>query len=50
MRSSHTHPKDCPDQKAAAADRAKRAAATKRREERLLVRARVTWFGVGLRS
>jgi hypothetical protein len=50
MTSSHTHPKDCPDRKAAAADRAKYAAATKARELRDKTRAHTAWFGTDLRG
>ena len=46
----HTHPKDCPDHKAAAADRAKHAAAARVREEHLLTRARARWHGADLRG
>ena len=46
----HTHPKDCPDRKAAAEDRAKHAAAAKARAMRQQARARIVWFGLGLRG
>jgi hypothetical protein len=50
MTTSHMHPKDCPDRKAAAADRAKHAAAAKAREVRQKVRAHTAWFGTALRG
>jgi hypothetical protein len=50
MTTSHTHPKDCPDRKAAAADRAKHAAAAKARELRQKARAHTAWFGTDLRG
>ena len=46
----YTHPKDCPDHKTAAADRAKHAAAARLREARLLTRARARWYGADLRG
>jgi hypothetical protein len=42
----HTHPKDCPDRKAAAADRAKHDAAAKVREAREQVVAHAQWLGM----
>jgi hypothetical protein len=41
----HTHPKDCPDRKAAAADRAKHDAAAKVREAHQQVLAHAQWVG-----
>jgi hypothetical protein len=41
---SHTHSKDCPDYKAAAADRAKRDAASAERARRLQAAARAQWM------
>ena len=41
----HTHTKDCPDYKAAAADRAKRDAAAKEREARQQAFAHAEWMG-----
>jgi hypothetical protein len=41
---SHTHSKDCPDYKAAAADRAKRDAALAERERRLREAAHAHWM------
>jgi hypothetical protein len=41
---SHTHSKDCSDYKAAAADRARRDAATAERELRLQAAARARWM------
>jgi hypothetical protein len=40
----HTHTKDCPDYKAAAADRAKRDAAIKERETRHQALAHAEWM------
>jgi hypothetical protein len=40
----HTHTKDCPDYKAAAADRAKRDAAIKEREIRHQAFAQAEWM------
>jgi hypothetical protein len=40
----HTHTKDCPDYKAAAADRAKRDADAAKRETRLQEVARSYWM------
>jgi hypothetical protein len=50
MTTSHTHPKDCPDRKAAAEDRAKHAAAAKARELRQKAHAHTLWFGTDLRG
>ena len=41
---SHTHTKDCPDYKAAAADRAKRDAAAAEREQRHQAAAHAYWM------
>ena len=41
----HTHSKDCPDYKAAAADRAKRDAETAKRQMRLQDEAHSRWMG-----
>ena len=41
---SHTHSKDCPDYKTAAAERAKHAAAAAERERRLQAVARAHWM------
>ena len=41
---SHTHSKDCPDYKAAAADRAKHDAAAAERERRLQTAAHAHWM------
>ena len=41
----HPHAKDCPDYKAAAADRAKRDAAVKEREARQQALAHDWWMG-----
>jgi hypothetical protein len=41
---SHTHSKNCPDYKAAAADRAKRDAATAERGRRMQAAARAHWM------
>jgi hypothetical protein len=41
----HTHSKDCPDRKAAAADRAKHDAAARVREARQQVAAHTIWVG-----
>jgi len=41
----HTHAKDCPDYKAAAADRAQRDAVMKESEHRLQVAAHAEWMG-----
>ena len=45
MTTTHTHPKDCPDRRAAAADRAKHAALARARELRQQARAHTAWFG-----
>jgi hypothetical protein len=44
MTSSHTHPKDCPDQKAAAVDRKRHDAALAQQEQRQQLIARAEWF------
>jgi hypothetical protein len=41
----HTHAKDCPDRKAAAADRAKHDAAARVREARQQALAHTIWVG-----
>jgi hypothetical protein len=41
---SHTHTKDCPDRKAAAADRAEHDAAAKKREKVRQSLAQAQWF------
>lgn len=41
----HTHAKECPDYKAAAADRAKRDATMKEREHRQQAAAHAEWMG-----
>ena len=46
---THTHAKDCPDRKEAAADRAQHDANTKQREARQQAAARAQWFGADLR-
>ena len=48
MPKAYTHPKDCPDHKAAAEDRARHEAAAKARQARLEARARVKWLGSDL--
>jgi hypothetical protein len=40
----HTHPNDCTDTKAAAADRKAHAVASKAREERAQILAHTAWF------
>jgi len=40
----HTHPKDCPDHKEAAADRKSHDAVAKKREEKQQVLAHTEWF------
>ncbi len=44
-KSIHTHLKDCPDHKEAAADRASHEALRREREMQLNVAARAEWFG-----
>jgi hypothetical protein len=44
MTSSHTHPKDCPDQKAAATDRKQHEAALAERQRRRELLAHAAWF------
>jgi hypothetical protein len=44
MAVKHTHPKDCPDHKEAAADRKTHDATAKKREERQQVLAHAEWF------
>jgi hypothetical protein len=44
MAVKHTHPKDCPDHKEAAADRKLHDAVAKKREERQQVLAHSEWF------
>jgi hypothetical protein len=44
MTTSHTHPKDCPDRKEAAADRKTHEAVTRERERRQQVLAHAAWF------
>jgi hypothetical protein len=44
MANSHFHTKDCPDRKAAAADRAQHDAAAKKREARQQALAHAQWF------
>ena len=44
MAIKHTHPKDCPDHKEAAADRKLHDAVAKKREERQQVLAHSEWF------
>ena len=44
MAIKHTHPKDCPDSKEAAADRKLHEAVAKKREERQQVLAHSAWF------
>jgi hypothetical protein len=44
MATSHFHTKDCPDRKAAAADRAQHDAAAKKREARQQALAHAQWF------
>jgi hypothetical protein len=44
MANKHTHPKDCSDQKDAAADRKHRDALAKEREKRQQVLAHAMWF------
>lgn len=44
MISKHIHPKDCPDQKAAATDRKQREAARAERQTRHEILARAEWL------
>src|SRR5438067_12121263 len=44
MPNTHTHPKDCPDRKEAAGDRARREALAKEREARAQIVAHEVWF------
>jgi hypothetical protein len=44
MPNTHTHPKDCPDRKEAAGDRARRDALAKEREQRAQLVAHEVWF------
>jgi hypothetical protein len=44
MATSHTHAKDCPDRKAAAAERAQHEAAFKKREILRQALAQAEWF------
>ena len=44
----HTHANNCPDAKAAAADRKEHEAEAKEREQRQQLIARNRWFGVDL--
>jgi hypothetical protein len=44
MITNHTHPKDCPDHKAAAADRKQHEAARAQRQTRQQILARAEWF------
>jgi hypothetical protein len=44
MIANHRHPKDCPDQKAAATDRKQHEAARAERQERQQILARAEWF------
>jgi hypothetical protein len=44
MATTHTHTKDCPDRKAAAADRAAHEAAAKKREVLRQGQAHAQWF------
>jgi hypothetical protein len=44
MISKHTHPKDCPDHKAAAADRKKHEAGLAERQRQQQIVARAEWF------
>jgi hypothetical protein len=41
---NHVHPKDCPDQKAAEADRKQHEAQRKKRQERQQALAHAEWF------
>jgi hypothetical protein len=44
MAAKHTHPKDCADQKDAAADRRARATVVSQRQQELEVWARAQWL------
>ena len=44
MSTSHVHPKDCPDQKAAASDRKRHEAVRLVRQEQLQTLARAEWL------
>ena len=44
MATKYTHPKDCTDQKEAAADRKTHAAALDQRQRQLQLRAHAEWF------
>jgi len=44
MSTNHTHPKDCPDQKAAAADRKRHADVLAERQRRQQALAHAEWF------
>jgi hypothetical protein len=44
MISKHTHPKDCPDQKAAATDRKQHGAALAERQRQRQILAHAEWF------
>lgn len=44
MITNHTHPKDCPDQKAAATDRKQREADRAERQKRQQILAHAEWF------
>ncbi len=44
MSTTHTHPKDCPDQKAAAADRKRHAEVLAERQRRQQLLAHTAWF------
>ena len=44
MATKHTHPKDCTDQKEAAADRKARTAVVADRQQRLQIRAHSEWL------
>lgn len=44
MSTNHTHPKDCADQKAAAADRKRHADVLAERQRQHQVLARAAWF------
>jgi hypothetical protein len=50
MAIQHTHPKDCPCRKAAAADRAKHDAAARVREARQQVYAHAKWVGAEVKK
>ena len=44
MITNHTHPKDCPDQKAAATDRKQHEVARAERQRRQQILARAEWL------